>query len=396
MRLVGVVCEYNPFHLGHAWHLAETRRLTGADAILCVMSTAFTQRGEAALLSPVARAEMALRAGADAVFALPALHAVRDAEHFALSGVSLLAALGCEMISFGAECADPGRLSALAEQMEHPSAASRQALQAALAAGQPHAAAMRTAMEAALPGAEAILAQPNNQLAVAYLRAIERLHLPMQPVLIPRTSAHAAEGLSAGILPSAGAIRAAVRRGDWLSVQSALPEESFSLLRRELLAGNMPDPRILDAAAVYRLRTMTEAEWHNLPGLSEGIENRLRKAAETHTSVEAIVQAAATRRYPAARFCRLVAHALLGITQVDCEREPLPDSALLLGLRTDQPGLTACLKQASVPVCTRPSDPALRGEAWLKAEQTAMDVWALAAGLPQGLLFTQGVAAVKD
>lgn len=395
MRLVGVICEYNPFHLGHAWHLAETRRITGADAVVAVLSTAFTQRGEAALLSPAARAEMALRGGADAVIALPALHAVRDAEHFAKSGVALLAGLGCDTISFGAECADLDRLKTIAQEIDYPSAGFGSALKAALARGVPHAAAVREAAEALYPGAGAILAYPNNQLAVAYLRAIGALQAPLTPVVIPRTSAHAAEALHANRLPSAGAVRTAFRRGDWSAVLSALPAASGEILRREALAGRVPDPRRLDAAALYRLRTMTDSEWRSLPGLSEGIENRLRKAAAGSQTVPGLIEKAATRRYPAARLRRMVAHALLGITQEDCDLEPLPVSALLLGLRRDAGALTARLRDAAIPLRVKSSDPALASEAWFQAERRAMDVWALAAGLPQGTLFTQGVVTVS-
>ena len=106
MRVVGVVAEYNPFHLGHAHHLAEARRLAKADAVVVVMSSVFTQRGDAAILSPADRARMALASGADAVFALPAMWAVRDAEHFALGSVAILNGLGCDAISFGTETVD--------------------------------------------------------------------------------------------------------------------------------------------------------------------------------------------------------------------------------------------------------------------------------------------------
>ena len=112
MRILGIIAEYNPFHSGHAHHLREARRVSGADHVVVVMSSCFTQRGEAALLSPADRARMALSCGADAVFALPACWAVRDAEHFALGGVALLQALGCNAISFGAETADLPALTA--------------------------------------------------------------------------------------------------------------------------------------------------------------------------------------------------------------------------------------------------------------------------------------------
>lgn len=94
MLFCGVICEFDPFHNGHAYLLRLLRQKTGCDGILCVMSGSFTQRGEAAVVSKWARTEMALACGADFVFELPALFAVRDAAHFAQGGVGLLDALG--------------------------------------------------------------------------------------------------------------------------------------------------------------------------------------------------------------------------------------------------------------------------------------------------------------
>ena len=93
MRIVGVVAEYNPFHLGHAHQLRQAREAAHADAVVAVMSGCFMQRGDAAIVSPAVRAKMALQNGADAVILLPALWSVRDAEHFALGGVHLLTGL---------------------------------------------------------------------------------------------------------------------------------------------------------------------------------------------------------------------------------------------------------------------------------------------------------------
>ena len=83
MKIAGVIAEYNPFHAGHAYHLAQTRARTGCDYVVVCMAGSLYQRGEAACLSKWARAEMALRCGADAVFELPALFAVRPADAFA-------------------------------------------------------------------------------------------------------------------------------------------------------------------------------------------------------------------------------------------------------------------------------------------------------------------------
>ena len=86
MRVAGIIAEYNPFHNGHAYHIARSRRLTNADAVIVIMSGAFTQRGEAAILDKWTRAEMALKNGADMVIELPCLFALREARGFAEGG----------------------------------------------------------------------------------------------------------------------------------------------------------------------------------------------------------------------------------------------------------------------------------------------------------------------
>ena len=113
-RLLGVICEFDPFHNGHARLLRLLRAQTGCDGVVCAMSGSFTQRGEAAIVSKWARAEMALRCGADLVFELPALFAVRDAAHFAQGGVQLLSALGVEWLGFGSETGELAPLLAAA------------------------------------------------------------------------------------------------------------------------------------------------------------------------------------------------------------------------------------------------------------------------------------------
>ena len=107
MKIAGIIAEYDPFHRGHAYHLEQARAQSQADYIICVMSGSFTQRGMPALLPSHARAEMALRCGADIVLQLPYAFSVREAEYFALGGVQILNALGCVThLSFGCERED--------------------------------------------------------------------------------------------------------------------------------------------------------------------------------------------------------------------------------------------------------------------------------------------------
>lgn len=116
MKAVGIIVEYNPFHNGHLYHLQETKKQTGADCIIAVMSGNFLQRGEPALVSKWARTKMALSAGVDIVIELPYAFAVQSAERFASGAVALLHSLYCEEICFGSES---GNIKAFTDAEKH-------------------------------------------------------------------------------------------------------------------------------------------------------------------------------------------------------------------------------------------------------------------------------------
>ena len=389
MRTLGVIAEYDPFHLGHARQLAEARERSGADRVIAVMSGCFTQRGEAALLSPDARASMALACGADAVFLLPAMWSLRDAEHFALGGARLLWLLGCDAISFGCEHADLPLLQRTALALESPSPAMLAAIHSRLDAGLPYPRAVSEALGLMLPEALPLLSSPNDTLAVAYLRAMLRLDAPMEVYPIPREGSYHATGLDAE-LPSATAVRAAVLRGSWERVRSAMPEPAYAVLREEAIRGRVMRPDALDLPLLYRLRSMDDEAWEALPGLSEGIEDRLRRAAHQAVSREELLRLAKTKRYPYARLSRLAAHALLGLTEDLLDDTPLPPAAVLLGFRKGAEDLLRQAKARGVPLIT--SSAGLKGEEdWLRTERRAWDLWCLGTGLPPGMLLTRSM-----
>ena len=393
MRVVGVIAEYNPFHLGHAHHLTQARKLANADAVVVVMSSVFTQRGDAALLSPADRAGMALSAGADAVFALPAAWAVRDAEHFALGGVSILAGLGCDAISFGTENLDLSALQTAARLLEAPDEAFSAAIRTRMDAGLPYPAALSAALDATAPGCGTPLANPNSTLAVCYLRAMIRLHAQMEVVPIQRIGGYHDSSLNSA-LPSATALRGAILRGDWSRVQAAMPPEAYSVLRHAAISGRFHRPEALDAALLYRLRTMSANEYAALPDASEGIENRLMSAAASARSREELLQAAKTRRYPYARLSRMATHALLGLTDEALQGEPLPQAAWLLGFRSDKREIfTHFRENGTLPILGKAAD-FDRSTPWFAAECKAYDIWSLGANQPAGLALTQGVVVL--
>ncbi|MBR1821287.1 MAG: nucleotidyltransferase family protein, partial [Clostridia bacterium] len=222
MTIAGIIAEYNPFHGGHAWHVAQTRRLTGCDYVIVCMGGHFTQRGEPALWSKWARARMALACGADAVFELPALFNLRTADAFARGGVDILGGLGCDALSFGSETEDLSLLRSLAAlRADEPEEISDR-VREKLNAGMAHARARGEAVAEALNVPAEALNRPNTILAAEYIRAIEGGGYDMRPVAVPRIGDYHDSAL--GDFASASAIRAAIGRGDVEAALASIPD----------------------------------------------------------------------------------------------------------------------------------------------------------------------------
>lgn len=181
MRTAGIISEYNPFHRGHAWQICELRRRLGAEtAVVCAMSGSFVQRGDFAVMRTHARAEAAVRGGADLVLELPLPWAIASAEGFAAGGVGVLAATGAvDTLVFGSECGDTETLKAVTAALESESFAAylRQGLQE----GVSFAAAREAAARKLLGEKAAVLAQPNDILGVEYCKAIARQAAALMP-----------------------------------------------------------------------------------------------------------------------------------------------------------------------------------------------------------------------
>lgn len=356
MRVAGIIAEYNPFHRGHEAQLRRLRELGGPDCALVVaLGGCFTQRGEAALYTKYARAEAAVRCGADLVLELPLPWAASSAEGFARGGVGVLSALGAvDTLVFGSECADAARLrriAALTEEEGYPAL-----LKKALGEGIGFASARQRALEALAGESLPELRTRNDILAVEYLRALRAQASPLEALPLPRFADY----------PPASALRG---MEDFLPL---VPEEAAVVFRREEALGRRARPGGLDTAILARLRSMTDGELAALPGAGEGLQNRLKKAALAAGSLEELAALATTKRYPAARIRRMALAALLGIP-AGLEKG-LPPYLRVLALNTKG---AALLHRASpaVPVITKPSDG--RGEIF-RLEARACGIYALA------------------
>ena len=303
MKTVGIVCEYNPLHKGHARQLQLVREAFGSDcAIVCVMSGSFVQRGAPAILDKSIRAEAALWCGADLVLELPVTCSLSSAEGFAAGAVKALQGL-CDVLCFGAETPEKELLLDTARHLLSP--AFPPLLRQALDTGLSFPAARQQALEAmGLPA----LVNPNDILAVEYCKAILQQPSPMDifPIYRPG-SYHAAEPDKEN--PSATSLRQRMLAGEgWLDYVPPGARELFSSAPLHCLQAG-------ERAILARLRTMTEAEFEALPYGSEGLWRKLMHASREKANLEEILTAVKSKRYTRSRLDRMVMCAFLGITR---------------------------------------------------------------------------------
>ena len=317
MRVTGIICEYNPLHLGHKKQLDMLRAQQGEDAgIVCLMSGDFVQRGHPAIVNKLRRAEAAVRCGADLVLELPVTASIASAERFASEGVRLLSGF-CDGLCFGAENADEKALTATARALLSPEFP--EALRAELDKGRSFPAARQAALEAMGLDA-ALLATPNNILAVEYCKAILAQGSPMAPLPIHREGSYH-DAAPDPENPSATALRRMFPEGDWEAYVPAEAADCFRDATAHTLAAG-------ERAILCKLRTMTDGEFETLPYGSEGLWRKLMRAARREATLEAVAEAVKSKRYTRTRIDRMILCAFLGLTAADLET-PAPYARVL-------------------------------------------------------------------
>lgn len=318
MKVIGIICEYNPFHAGHKKQFDKLRRQFGEDCrIVCLMSGNFVQRGHPAIFDKSLRTQAALLCGADLVLELPVTYALSSAEGFAAGGVRILSGF-CDYLCFGSETADLDALMQTAQILLSPDFSA--VLREHLATGISFPAARQKAL-VQLGGDGKILENPNDILAVEYCKAILSQNSPMKPLPIFRGGSYH-DPLPQQENPSATAVREQLKcNGIW---KECVPQELWSLYE----AAPIHDVSLGEKAILYRLRTLTDQEFEALPYGSEGLWRRLMHACRSCAGLEDILTTVKTKRYPRSRLNRMIMCAFLEIFDF-----PIPPYTRVLGFR---------------------------------------------------------------
>ena len=315
MKTVGIICEYNPFHLGHKKQIDIIRSHFGQDtAIVCLMSGNFVQRGAPAIFHKSLRAQAAIACGADLVLELPVTYALSSAEGFAAGGVKILSGF-CDYLCFGTETGTAETLMATAKALLSPSfsEALRQQLDLGLS--------FPAARAAALGEDASLLANPNDILGVEYCKAILAQNSAMEIFPIIREGGYHDTAVDTEN-PSATAVRQLlINKHDW---KSCVPASAWDIFDGAPLHTLQAGER----AVLARLRTMTDNEFEALPYGSEGLWRKFMHACRSCNCIDAIIAATKSKRYTHTRITRMLMCAYLGISREMLET-PAPYTRVL-------------------------------------------------------------------
>ena len=351
-RTSAIICEFNPFHNGHA-HLFSEARKRGAENIICIMSGNFVQRGEIAIADKFSRAEAALLSGADLVLELPMPFSAAGAEYFAGAAIEIADRLAVvDELIFGSESGDINALSEIAKNQLSDEFSEK--LSALYTGDMGYASASQLAYES-LYGNNDVMSSPNNILAIEYIKSIIKLKSEITPVTIKREDNFLSESIE-GEFPSASALRSMILRGEAEEIRAHMPKKAYEVLERAEKTGSFPtDIKKYGLCILSALRLASPDAICQCEGISGGLHNRIIRIASEAKSYDELLSMLSTKKYTDARLRRSLLFSALGIKHEDMYLSPFC-TKLLAANEKGRSILSDIRKKGKITVVTKTSD----------------------------------------
>ncbi len=322
--VLGIIAEYNPFHNGHLYQIEEAKKQTGAQYVVAIMSGNFAQRGNSSLVNKWVKAQMAIENGVDMVIELPIIYSISSAENFAEGAIKILDSLKIvDTLCFGAETADFAALNNIANVLYNEPKEYVALLNHELSKGLSYPKARENALLMYLNDIKRyanIMSGSNNILAVEYLKALKRLKSDMKPFSIERKKVYYNDERIVDEFASSTAIRKLVATEQYDDLRKVMPRSSYMLLKEEIRKGNyVLDLVKYEKEILYALRKMSVQEIAELADVTEGLENAIKKAADSCNNLIDLINIVKSKRYTQTKIQRILLYALLGITKKDMQ-----------------------------------------------------------------------------
>ena len=313
MSVIGIVCEFNPFHNGHK-HLIDSVKQQG-DVVVCVMSGNFVQRGEPAIFPKDVRVKAALKNGADIVLELPFVYATSSAEAFAFNAIKILDSFGCDKIAFGTENTSIDMLNKVVDILIDEKFDDE--LKKCLETGESYPSARQIALNKFSKDCDISL--PNNILAVEYIKAIKKLNSNIIPICVNRVGADYNDDFAVDEFASATHIRSLIRNNE--SIEKYVPKNVIELYNCSIFDGKFLSKDKYNISTLALLRSKIYNVLDDIGNMAEGLENRIVDAIKNSLVIDDIYNQAKTKRYTHSRIRRAVLSLQFDITNIDLSTE---------------------------------------------------------------------------
>ena len=325
MKICAIICEYNPLHYGHLYHIQKTKELSGCDAVMCIQAGNFTQRGEPAITNKYVRARMALEAGADIVVQIPTAYCCSSAEIFALAGVKIANSFDdVTHLAFGCETENFELLKEIAKYFANEPKEYKEKLKKFLDLGDSLPVSRQKAIEELMKEDKVefseitetlnILTKPNNILAIEYLKALIRTKSKIEPIFTTRSNSDYNSADLNGKDSSATAIRTKLLSKQKIrAIKKLVPSFTYKLLKDDIDEFGLPDLNLYNDLCSYVVKTSLASDYKNVYDVSEGIENRFLESAKKFKDFNELLLDVKTKRYTYTRLKRIVLRLLLKI-----------------------------------------------------------------------------------
>lgn len=359
MKILGIIAEYNPFHLGHAFHLKEALKITDCDAAVIIMSGDYVQRGEPAIFPKHLRTQMALSEGASVVLELPVHYACGSAEYFAKGAISLLHSLGCiHAICFGSESGDMTHLLEIAQILVQEPEGYKHQLQNFLRQGLSFPSARQQAFTAYTGSAclSCLLAEPNNILGIEYLKALYTLNSPIKPYTIQRIGAGYHETDLHPQYSSASALRRLLQQHQYSALASELPLSVYERIQDYLVQKGPIECNDFSLLLKYKLLSETKESLSSYMDVSEELANRILKSRNQFLSWNQFCELLKTKELTYSRISRALLHILLNIQKYDFPSdlsEQVPYARMLGFRKSDSAILKEFKTHSQIPIISK-------------------------------------------
>ncbi len=336
MEAIGIICEYNPFHNGHIYHINKIKEMYPDSIIIACISTSFTERGEISVLNKWDKTKIALDNNIDLVVELPFVYSTQSADKFAYASLKILSTLGVNKIVFGSESNDLELLTNIAKlQVNNPKFDKKVKEYISLGNNYP------TSLSLALKDSGITkIDNPNDLLGISYIKEIIKNNYDIDPISIKRTNNY--HGNNKGSILSASEIRNLIKNNK--SVNTYIPYDESIFYKK------------LDYFTLLKYQIINN--FNNLNDIltvDEGIENRIKNNIYSCNTLEELINILKTKRYTYNRINRMLIHILTNLKKEDSSLDI--DYVRVLGFNSNgKKYLNRIKKDINIPLVTKYKD----------------------------------------